>query len=293
MTERTLYKILGSSLLIIMQLLVFLPKGYTEIYGTGPGIFQSSSLREKFIVSREVEGIFIVFMQPTDFQLFDPSKIDENALHVFFKYDSAESRFSKVVWGEHSLPINGDFTLKIGTMDVALANNYKSPYLTISIKDEKDPAIIGFKGLDLIVNQSSMEAIALLEANSFGESRANFINPYKFTKNGIYLRGRELDVGFLGVGADESNLNPCLKDGTIFIHNEVLIKIQRMKRKSERLDALRSLAATNILMNLIDDLLFLRQTKSKIIALDYRTGDVLLMTCHNKMFMSVETVTLD
>ena len=281
---------LGIFALLAMALLLALTReAGAEFLQTGPYVYQSTTLRERVVVAQSVPGLFLLSTAAVDLQLFDPSKVsDRESVHAFLRFDLVQNRFDALLIGRREYRINGSFELNLGDMRVSVDND--TPYVSIVLISSG--SILGFKGLEMVVNQSGWEAISLLEANQFNQYRDN-TEPYWLTKSGLYFKNKILDLDFIGVSIAPPR-NACLekvsgKKDLMYLTRGEFEHIKTLTDVQERLQELRRLNTKNRLTRLLKELLLLRIEAGSVVGLNYRNGEVYVLDCRNN-FMLVNAV---
>ena len=254
-----------------------------EFLRTLEGVYQSTDLRAKVVVSYDVPGVFVLYGPETDIQTFHPAHLRlKNTLHVFISYDPARKRYNKIKIGKSIFAANGSFVLKMGDLRITIDN--QNPYLSIvnesSTAPGIEPAILGLVGTEVILNQSGEELVALLEAHQFNKYRA-LIKPYKIGLGGLKLRGKAVETDTIGVSLEPPR-NKCLPEikprGVVYLTSESLESLKDFPEGEQRLRYLKRLIAKGRSKNPQKDLLLLRVQKDSILGFDYKQAQVKLIT---------------
>ena len=258
---------------------------WAEFLQTGPYVFQSTTRNERVIVSQSVPGLFLLSSSNIELQLFDPAKVsDRESVHAFLRFDPIQNRFAALTIGRRIFRINGSFVINVGDMRVAVDND--TPYVSVVLVTSA--SILGFKGLEMVVNQTGWEAIRLLEANQFNQYRNN-TEPYWLTKGGLYFKNQLLDLDFVGMSIAPPR-NSCLeKKDLMYLTRGELEKVKSFSDDNLRLQELRRLSVKNRVAQLLKELLLLRVEGNSVVGLNYRNGDVYVLDCRNN-FMLVNTI---
>lgn len=237
-----------------------------EFLRTAPGVYQSAGLRAKIIISQQVPGLFVFWGRETPLQQFSPEGLsDPESRHVFLKFSPSLNRYTALLAGGRELSIKGNFTMILG--DIRLGVDNENPYVTAvseNRQQRKTPEIIGFIGINPVINAEGERAVALLEANQLGEY-GDLIKPYNFDGERVSLNEQPLSVSFLGIPITVKN--PCLEAGV------------RFKEPAESRSSDPSKKGTKPLRPL-DGVIRLLTTKDLIITLDPKRGTVKKVLAH-------------
>ena len=262
--------------LIIVMLVSFTVEfASAEFLRTGSGIYQSTGKRAKVIISQEQPGLFILFGPPIELQVFNPAELskDPSQSHAFIKFDPKVNRYTSLVIGTREFRISGGFTLNLGSIRVTVDNS--NPYC--SIVQEKgegagaEPEILGLLGLSVIVNNTGQQAVALLEANQFGEYRG-IVNPYEMKEGNLFVGGKPLKTSVVGVSLEVKN--PCLVPGAVVLSHESFEAARAAKGKDELKEILSEAVKQAKKRSPLVGLLKLRISPESIIVLDPIHGKV-------------------
>jgi hypothetical protein len=240
-----------------------------EFLETGPGVFQSTSLREKIIVSYDDPGIFILSTVPTGIQEFNPADIEkELAKHIFIAFDPATNRYTELIAGEKRYRINGSFTVVMSRMRIAVDN--LNPYLSISV--ENDQTIVGFRGLQTIVNAKGEVALTFLEANQL-DSYSDLIVPYSLKKEGekqfLLLKEQEVKAKSIGLSLKPPR-NVCIDSpNTVFLTERDVARVKRIRNATDRLSFLERAFQRNQSNDPLAETLTLKITRDAIIHFNF------------------------
>jgi hypothetical protein len=205
---------------------------HAEFLKTGAEVYQSTGKRAKVIISQEEPGIFILYGDPIELQLFDPAKVENTptVTSAFIRYDPEGNRYVAVLVGHLEYRITGSFTLGVGEARVTVDNT--NPYTTVVVDDGegKNAEILGIMGLSVVVNFTGEHAVAVLEANQFSQYR-DVLKPYKVSGSAISLEGKPLAVTSIGVALEQKN--PCLEVGAVWLTAEELAEVKKGKTREE------------------------------------------------------------
>jgi hypothetical protein len=247
--------------------LSFLTLASAEFLKTGANVFQSTSKRAKVVVSIEQPGLFIVDGPEIELQNFDPNNINHTSQvkHVFIRYNPELNRYTTILTGSREYRIGGSFTVLVGELRVTLDNS--NPYISIvrDSQDQKSAEIIGFMGINVLVNFEGQQAVALLEANQFNEYR-NVLSPYTVKEDGLYVKNMPVIAAAVGITPD--NKNPCLKNTSLFVSNEEYQKIVDTKNREQSRKLLTEIVDRNKKSSPLVGLLKLKTTNTSLIVLD-------------------------
>jgi hypothetical protein len=241
-----------------------------EFLKTSPGVYQNQSGMEKIIVSYAVPGIFVISGPPVDLQLFDPGQLStKSSFHAFLEYSPQNDSYTALIVGPERYKINGNFTLDMGRIRLAVDNN--NPYLSIVV--EKESAILGFRGLEPVVNLSGETSVAFLEANQFNPY-GDAIAPYALADGRLLLRGAAIQRDSIGLKLDPPR-NPCLdRNKVIYIDQDEIERIKKITDNAERLKRLGQKLNENKNYNPLAESLLAGITKDSLVALNYQDGSV-------------------
>lgn len=263
-------KIRLAALCAVLSCLSALAPLQAEFLQTSPGVYQNPAGTEKVIVSYAVPGLFILTGPPVDIQLFDPARLDgKGTQHVFVEYDAPNSSYSALLVGKERFKINGSFILEIGGLRIAVDNN--NPYL--SIVDDKESSILGFRGTEPVVNLASEVAITFLEANQFNQY-GSAIAPYTLAEGRLMLRGAPFQRDSIGLKLEPPR-NPCLeKSKVIYLNEEEIVEIKKITSNDERLRRLDEKLKERKKYDPLAESLLAQITKESLISLNYLNGSV-------------------
>lgn len=240
-----------------------------EFLETGPGVFQSTSLRERIIVSYDDPGIFILSSVPIGIQEFNPEEIEADlSKHIFIAFDPATNRYTELIAGDQSYRINGSFTVLMSRMRIAVDN--LNPYLTVSV--ENDQTIVGFRGLQTVVNATGDVALTFLEANQL-DSYSDLIVPYDLKKEGTnqYLLLKDQKVSSKSIGLSlKPPRNTCLDSPTtVYLTERDVARVKRIRNANERLVFLERAFQRNASNDPLAETLTLKITKDAVIHFNF------------------------
>lgn len=252
-----------------------------EFVQTGPGVYQSAALTEKVVVT-EI-GVMAFNTQPIAFQLFNPEQVlAESTKHFFLRYNSSSNSYTELMIGESSYSIVGNLTFVVGTLRIALDSS--SSYL--SIVSTATPAVLGIKGLGVVVNEQGQAAVDLLEANQFPQYR-KLVVPYQLVDDKLYAAGQPLRSKSIGI-IMESPRAACLNDkGQAYLMKTQLEEVLNTHDRSSRLRLLSKYSSSNKVAALLQRTLLLREDAHEAIGLDFMTGEIYRLRCQ-KAFVLVE-----
>lgn len=255
---------------LVTRNLAAAPSESVEFLETGPGVFQSTSLRERVIVSYgDRPGIFILSTVPTGIQEFDLASLEKSAArHVFIEYDPASNRYTNLIIGNTYYRISGNFTVEMSRIRISVDNI--NPYLTVAVSHDK--TILGFKGLQSIVKAAGEAALTFLEANQLDEY-SELIVPYSLKKEKgeqvLQLKGQKVMSSNIGLSLTAPR-NLCLVGKNIvYLTEQDVAKTRTMRAASERLKYLDTAFKENAKKNLLADTLTLKVTKDSIVYFDF------------------------
>lgn len=269
---------------LLLCLATFSSTAQAEFIATAPGVFQSKSTRYRVIVSYDVTGVFFLVTPPIGLQAFDPSSIkDEDSQHFFISYDAATNRYTQLLIGDKTYRIIGSFTILMDGLRIALDHN--NTYLTVT--SEQDQAIIGFRGLQIIVSTVGEVASTLLEANQFAEY-ADLILPYMVKKHGsqqeLVLGDKTVTGAHVGLSIQPPP-NPCSKDKEfLLLTAEDVGKLKTIKIAGERTAFLANAFVRNIENNLLGNSVLIRATRSAMVYFDIETVTISSLTAMRTRF---------
>jgi hypothetical protein len=245
-----------------------------EFLRTGPEVYQSTGKRAKVIITQDPPGIFVLYGQPIDLQVFDPARIKKEDVlsHFFVRFDPQQNRYTGVLMGSREYRIGGNFTLKFN--DVRLTVDNSNPYCSIVVETPNlpgaKPEILGLMGLSVIVNFNGEQAVALLEANQLSEYRG-VVDPYTVRDGQIVVKDQAVGSNALGIAFEARN--ECLSDRARIVPGEDLRRLSDMKNREEGKKMLTSLLEVKK-RNPLGGLLKLRVSQDSIIAFDPFNGVV-------------------
>lgn len=268
------------SALLLLMLSVFLlgttlgTTAQAEILKTGEGIYQSLDGRYKIIISYSQPGIFFALGSPVDLQVFNPTQLKkDDTRSLFIRYDQQLKKYSAIVIGKKEYKTNGgSLTVLLDGSRITIDNN--NPYLSIVIDSQgggkNENSILGFLGLEVVVNNRGSEAVALLEANQFNQYRG-IIEPYTYQSGQLFLKGKAVE-GPIGLNL-ETPKNVCLKKESVYVTDLDLRRMMSMTDRTQSLKLLARLLRKSKEKSMFDSSIILRVADS-IIALDYSKGRV-------------------
>ncbi len=273
---------------------------HAEFLKTGVGVFQSTKRRAKIIVSQEEPGIFIVFGDEIDLQVFDPTELKKDqAAHLFVRFDPSINRYVALLVGSKEYRIVGNLSLLVEGVASHLLRvtiDNANPYLTVVVEGTGNEAeILGFLGLNAVVNNNGQEAVALLEANQLSELKG-VVDPYRLKAGEITVKDRP--VAGLALGITQEVRNPCLEKGAmVLLKSEIAVildpKLDRADSKRRLGEAIQRSRSNPPLRGLLK----LRIGADSIIALDPLKATILLihetrLSGPGRKICSIEEITL-
>lgn len=193
------------------------------------GVYQSSAKNLAVIVSYTEPGIFIAKIPKTEIQIFDPEKITTNDTSIFISYDLKRDFYSKIHIEDKVFKIKGSLTINFGNIVIAIDNT--NPYLTVS--DNKNEVILGFKGLEQVVNESGNVSLAFLEANQFNEY-SDIISPLNLKNGNLYLKNKIVDISAIGLSIQKKEHECVNTDKNNYFNS----KTKKMLKKNDVKDSL-------------------------------------------------------
>ena len=267
-----------------------------EFLKTAPEVYQSVGKRAKVVVTRDPQGIFLMYGPEIDLQVFNPAEIKESDVHAhaFLRFDPQLNRYTALLIGKREYRISGSFTLKLG--EVRLTVDNINPYCSIVVesgrKDGPKPEILGLLGLSVIVNFSGEQAVALLEANQLNEYRG-VVDPYYVRDRQLFVKDRAVGRNALGITLEARN--ECLSDKARIVSREELQAVSMIRSREEGKRALSALIDNAKRKSALRGLLKLRVTSSSIIAFDPANGAVSVikkagLTQQNPLICTIEEV---
>ena len=244
-----------------------------EFLRTNLSVYQGSDLHTKIIISRLEPGIMLASGPEIALQKFDPDRLQKpDTAHCFIRFDPKSNRYSALLVGNREYRLNGSASLVIGQMRVTIDN--QNPYLSIiqnTVESGGKPGILGFTGIEPVINAVGEDAVALLEANKFSRY-TNLIKPYDVTPGGLKLDNEPVAAEFVGVDL-EVPLHPCAgKDAVVISREKSGIPDDATAQAREKL--LSALAASRPGKNPLDQWLNLRTSDESIIAFDFESTAV-------------------
>jgi hypothetical protein len=244
---------------------------------TGRGIFQSSSLREKLLISYDTPGVFILSGPAIEIQNFTVENLkDDGFVHTFVRFDRRASRYSSlIVNGGEEYPIGDNLTFTIGsTLRVNIDNTV--PYLSVVALPEgnsrEKAAVLSLAGLEYVASGSGQRAVQVLETNTRSEYRG-LIEPYLVKKEGLFLKGKKAENRQLGITFDLPP-NPCLKRNTLFLTDVDLKRIISTRDRAKRLSYIERALGRKDNSRLIQSIYPLRIGTDEILAFDTTSGEL-------------------
>lgn len=197
--------------------------------------------------------------------------------HFFLEYDSSQDRYTSLRIGNDLYEVRGGFTIKItpflgfGQLPAGSGSPNSPPHLVPEIKLTIDnnnpyaslvyestaarsasqiagkrfePAILGFRGNSLVVNNFGDQNVALLSANEFNQYKG-IIKPYILAAGQIMLNSKPLSASSGGIARIGVELppqqNPCLESGARFVRHSQISEVLEEKEKRIRLQRLERL----------------------------------------------------
>lgn len=242
---------------------------FKEFLETGPGVLQSTSLRERVIVSYDEPGVLVLSTVPIGIQEFNPSLVEsELSRHLFIAFDPATNRYTELSTGTERYRINGSFTIQMSRMRIAVDN--LNPYLTISV--EADQTIVGFRGLQTIVNATGEAPLTFLEANQL-DDYSDLIVPYELKKDGneqvLMLKGQPVTNQSIGLSLKPPR-NACRDSrSAVFLSEADVRRVRGMRSADDRLQFLERSFQRNSRNNPLEDTLTLKVTRDVLIHFDF------------------------
>lgn len=249
---------------ILSFLVLFLSISYCEsaigekkhkFIETQIGVYQSSAKNLAVIVSYTEPGIFIAKIPETEIQIFDPEKITTKETSIFISYDLSRDFYNKLHIQDKVFKIKGSLTINLGNIVVAIDNS--NPYLTVS--DNVNEVILGFKGLEKVVNESGNASLAFLEANQFNEY-SDIISPLNLKNGNLYLKNKLVDISAVGLSIQRKE-HECINT---FNHNYYETKTKRKLKKED-------------VKLTLDNSIILGNDRGRLIALNLKHGKVYAM----------------
>lgn len=249
-----------------------------EFLRTAEAVYQSTDKRVKIIISYDklYSGIFISSGPEIDLQVFHPSKIPATeSLHCFIRYNAGLGTYDKLFLGPKSFLIKGVATINLGFLRLTV--DPEQPYLTIvydnALGNKRPPEILGFSGLNVIVNNTGNIAAALLEANQFSKYRG-LIDPYfiKFSENELrlFVKGDEVQLASIGLALESPKV--CSRKGTVLLPRDDVERIKAIPNPRQREQELSRLLQDTKREGLFSDLVYLRSDEKAEIAYDAANG---------------------
>lgn len=249
-----------------------------QVVQTSFGVFQAVNKEVKVVTSNtEPFGIFVLLTSPIELQLFNLATVsNEQSVHAFVKYSPELDRYVALNLGATEYRIKGSFTLWLehDKTRVRLTVDNTNPYMSLLIDSDskENPAsLLGWRGIEPVVNQTGVEHVALLEANQLSQYRG-IIEPYYLKPDGLWLKGQKVDTPSIGVEVEPVK-NQCLKPNAVFLDQKDLTEIRRLKRE-EGLSKLGALLNAYPPSDPFKGMLLLSIKPSEIIGLHYASGVV-------------------
>lgn len=241
---------------------------------TAPRVFQDTTLTTKIIVSSDVPGLLVVVGEPTEVQQFHPAYVrrGEKTQSFFIGFNEKNNNYTELFVGSKSYRLNakGFFSAELGSTRISVDNS--NPYLSIVREDpdnKKAPAIIGFRGLSVVVNSSGNEVVALLEANQLSGLQG-VVKPYQVVESGLMLAKSPVRTNLIGVAPQEVR-NKCLDSEKVVFLDESDRQAIKAASKQEQLKLLAQIVGRDEgARTPFENSIILRITKDQIIALDYQ-----------------------
>lgn len=269
---------------LLMALCVILPvrttlAADTKIVRTGHGVYQSSTLREKVVISYEVPGIFVALGDPIPLQRFSPLDLEsESTRHLFVRFDASLNRYTSIIAnGTEELALKDNVSIEIGeNLRVGIDNTI--PYLSIVVAPSKQkvrPAILGMVGLDPLATRTGEDSIRLLDAT--GDPRySDVLEPYDLRADGLYLTGDKVVQGPLGLSFGSTS-NVCLKPSSVLMSEAERRKISAVKDRQRRLSLLQQILKRPDSSDLLDRLFSVRVMPRLVVAFDTEAEKLVTM----------------
>jgi hypothetical protein len=206
--------------------------------------------------------------------------------HLFVEYSPELDRYTALHIGQRSFRIRGGFSLHSDAegqrLRITVDNN--NPYLSVVYEPvensaaaqpaepslaprDNSPTILGFRGIQTVVNKSGLRYVALLEANQFNQFKG-LIEPYVLADGAITLKGSQYQGNSIGVEL-EPQKNICLAKGSSLIYQSQLSGIKGSANRETALKELENLLAAAKPQDPFKGVLLLRVNPTEILGLDY------------------------
>ena len=243
----------------------FLQRGLT--YGDG------STFVVRVPLINGVRGIFVVSLpQEEPIQTFDLSELPDQAESLFLNVKEDGSFGSVTLPNGGQFTINGAVTLHLGSSTrIAIDGYYAS---IVSEKKEKEPSVIGFRGIEELFRFSGEQAL-LVEANRAFENDkrlAGMIRPYVVRGSELTIEGKRVSGQGIGITLDYVSKNRCFAQGARFVPRAAVEKVFLEKDPDKRRDSLKATIRENKLSNPLDDAVTIGASDKEIIAYAYAEG---------------------
>jgi hypothetical protein len=216
----------------------------------------------------------------------------DSVTHLFVEYSPQLDRYTALHVGERSFRIRGGFSLHsdLGGQRLRVTVDNNNPYLSVvyeplentgvspspedgSAVSLKEPSIVGFRGIQTVVNKSGLRYVALLEANQFNQFKG-LIEPYGLHSGVLTLKGKEYSGSSIGVEL-EPQKNLCLTKGSSLIYQTQLSAIKGSSNREAALKELEGLLKASPSKDPFKGVLLLRINPTEILGLDYNKERVI------------------
>jgi hypothetical protein len=270
----SMYRLICLSVSVFLSQFILSQKASSEILKTRSDVYQTTDERGKVIISRDEQGIFIVYGRPINIQIFDPSQmVSQGSKHVFISYDSSLNGYTKLTYGnKKSYRIIGSLSFIIGNLRVAIDNNHGYCSVT-ELEGESDSlGILGFRGVEPVARYKGSAAAALLEANQL-ESYQKVVKSFEFNGEALTLNGNQIEASAVGLSF-EIPPSPCIPGrDKVFLNPTELARIRKLGAK-DRLQHLEGVLKTQRRSNPLEKLILIRVAEKNAIGIDYERGVV-------------------
>lgn len=267
-----------SSLLISLWLLTSASALQAEFLDTPGGVLFHTDKQLVVITvsSGDTTGFFFSFSaKSTQLQLYDPTALSEDNDQSFFvRFDLSQHRFSEIIRGTNTYRIRGSLTINMGSARISIDNNL--PYLTV-VAERADkptqPDIIGFVGLNRVLNGSGRALAAIFEANQLSELKG-IVEPYDLKDGALHLHDSEIASRIIGFELQPSVVE-CLNSDAIILNTNELQNLQHQKSESEKEVFLRTLVLKHNQSSPLQGLLVLhraRESDDASLLFDYKNS---------------------
>ena len=254
-----------------------------EFLETQHGIYQNTKLLGvKVIVAHphtSKPGIFIYSGPDSDLQLFEYSSlVRRESESAFISFNFANNTYDAIYFGQLKYDLAGSITIKFKDFRIGIDKN--TPYLTIVV--EKDLGrkgsvadILGFRGIQEVVNSSGDAPVTFLEANQLNDY-SELIEPYEYDGKVLRLKGKISDTSRpIGLSL-KPRKNVCLdSNSAIFIESKYIKEIMALpnsRARSRKLETI--LIRRNRKRDLLEDSLVLSSKDDMLLSLSYLDGTV-------------------